>query len=104
MKKKKQASSQLLTCDICGKKVFARGLKSHVRLQHKLKLETQVVTQVIEKEYIKPKHKSGKLFTEEIKLSASENYTDPTTSMEASMRLGLKFDPVKAGLRLKSLT
>jgi acetyl-CoA carboxylase beta subunit len=54
--KKKRPPSQLVKCDICGKEVFERGLKSHVRLQHHLhfrkvtqvvsKPVTQVITQV----------------------------------------------------------
>lgn len=34
--------SQLLTCNICGKEVFARGLKSHIRLQHKSSTTVQI--------------------------------------------------------------
>lgn len=81
MAKKQQATSQLLTCDICGKKVYARGLKSHVRLQHKLELSTQVVTQVVTKEYIAPETKKGAkqkkttgiLFNETVDLQQDEN-------------------------------
>lgn len=35
-------NSQLLTCPICGKETFARGLKNHIRLQHKSNLTPQV--------------------------------------------------------------
>lgn len=34
--------SELVTCNICGKEVFARGLKSHVRLQHKSNTTVQI--------------------------------------------------------------
>lgn len=59
----KRKSSPQVKCDICGKVVEARGLVSHVRLLHKLKLTestkvipegtTQVTTQVITQ--VKPK-------------------------------------------------
>jgi hypothetical protein len=47
----KRKSGVQVKCDICGKLVFERGLKSHIRLLHKLKLThitqvTQVATQV----------------------------------------------------------
>jgi len=45
MEVKKRASSKLVPCDHCGKMVHERGLISHVRLKHKLKI-TQVTTQV----------------------------------------------------------
>lgn len=61
---KQQAASQLVKCDICGKQVRARGLKSHVRLLHKMKVETQVVTEVIEKTYTPEKGKE-KIFREQ---------------------------------------
>ena len=34
--------SELLPCPICGKEVRARGLKSHIRLQHKSNTTVQV--------------------------------------------------------------
>jgi hypothetical protein len=40
-----QAKSKKVNCEICNKEVYARGLKSHLRLKHKLKI-TQVTTQV----------------------------------------------------------
>lgn len=40
-------TSKKVKCEICGKVVFARGLKSHIRLLHELKIEN--VTQVTEK-------------------------------------------------------
>lgn len=43
-KKKTQLPSQTVKCDLCGKSVFARGLKSHLRLAHKVKM-TQVTAQ-----------------------------------------------------------
>jgi len=59
----KRKPSPKVKCDICEKIVEARGLKSHVRLMHKLKLTekititpivpTQVTTQVITQ--VKPK-------------------------------------------------
>lgn len=46
----KRKPSLQVKCDICGKLVFQRGLKSHIRLQHKLKINetTKVITQVKE--------------------------------------------------------
>jgi hypothetical protein len=46
MKKGKRPPSKKVACDICGKMVHERGLKGHLRLQHKLIL-TQVTTQVV---------------------------------------------------------
>ncbi len=42
--RKKNTPSQTVKCDLCGKSVFARGLKSHLRLAHKVKM-TQVTAQ-----------------------------------------------------------
>lgn len=41
MKNKTRAKSELVACEICGKKVHERGLFGHLRLLHKLKI-TQV--------------------------------------------------------------
>jgi len=43
--RKTQAKSKKVKCDICGKEVYARGLKSHVRLLHELNI-TDITTKV----------------------------------------------------------
>lgn len=40
--KKKQAQSEWKICDLCGARVRARGLKSHIRLLHNLKISNEV--------------------------------------------------------------
>ena len=45
MKPRKQAQSKKVKCDICGQICYARGIKTHLRLKHNLKI-TEIVTQV----------------------------------------------------------
>lgn len=83
--KKKQAHSKEVKCDICGQLVFARGLKNHVRLLHKLKVteitkitnSTPVVTQVMTQ--VKPK--SAKKVKAPI-IKHSEDLTQVMTQVE----------------------
>lgn len=42
----KRAPGIKVPCDVCGKMVFQRGLKSHLRLQHNLKVRE--ITKVLE--------------------------------------------------------
>ncbi len=41
-KKKKRKSSKKIICPICGKIIFARGYKSHIRLKHHMKVKEVV--------------------------------------------------------------
>jgi hypothetical protein len=47
---KKQATSKKVKCDICGKPFLARGVKSHIRLFHKLKV-TEKTIEIVEKKF-----------------------------------------------------
>jgi len=76
MKEKKRATSKITTCEVCGKAVFIRGLKSHIRLAHHMKLN-EVVTQVIERKYLSNKGDKVELtqvvaFREETKASPTK--------------------------------
>lgn len=49
-KAKPRASDKIMKCDLCGKTYAARGIKSHMRLFHHLKV-TEVEKVVVEKKY-----------------------------------------------------
>ena len=46
----KQAKSKQVKCEICGKSFAARGIKSHMRLLHQLKV-TEQIKQIVQKTY-----------------------------------------------------
>lgn len=87
--KRKQAASKKIKCDICKQLVFARGLKSHVRLLHKLVVtETTkvtsslpVVTQVVTQVMTQVKPKSAKKLKEPI-IKPSKDLTQVVTQVE----------------------
>lgn len=87
-----KAPSELVKCDICGKEVYARGIGSHLRLAHQLKVTTvtqvKEVTKVIpERTQVKGSPKSmssgGQIAVKETKVIETEKsyesfYADPT--------------------------
>lgn len=58
MKRKyaKREPSKIVECDICGQSVRERGLISHIRLKHKLKLS---IVETLIKDVVKPKQTPG---------------------------------------------
>lgn len=95
----KRKPSLLVDCDICGKPVFQRGLKSHIRLQHKLNVKE--VTKVIKP--ITQVKKQGNTHVMQVKevIEVTKEYTEYQLPQVKCCRCGCS---IKANMSPATLT